>query len=194
MYLHLCIATFDLNSKSQVDEAFRDCCQALSSDMVSSVTFSCVLGNHFLEGPIGYKHPRCQTDFPSNAPTTSPHLSHAEPAARPAAAAGGGDGDNCCSAGEAAGMAAAFRRARRRLDRLRRLNRAGRFREARAQAAGILAAAAPAGCRRLAAGAARLQGGAGPAPPGYIPRAAVDEMERLIDSAEALWGSMRCVV
>jgi hypothetical protein len=114
----------------------------------------------------------------------------------------------CCKAGASAGgggLAAAgdargcdaeealiggvFRRVRRRLERLRRYNRAGRFREAREQAAAILGAAAPAGCRRLAAQAARLLTGSG-----YLPAAAVDEVEVQLDAAEAIWTSGRCVI
>jgi hypothetical protein len=90
---------------------------------------------------------------------------------------------------EDAGMAAAFGRMRQRLARLRRHNRAGRFREARAQAGGVLAAAAAAGCRRVAGRAARLLGGGG-----YIGAWALDEVEAQVDAAEALWRSGRCVV
>ena len=46
-------------------------------------------------------------------------------------------------------MAALFRRARRRLERLRRYNNAARFREARDQAAAVLGATAGGGCRGL---------------------------------------------
>ena len=86
-------------------------------------------------------------------------------------------------------MAAVFRRIRRRLDRLRRYNRAGRHREAREQAATILGAAAAAGCRRIAGRAARLVSVAG-----YLAAAAVDEVEVQLDAAEAIWRSSRCVI
>ena len=46
-------------------------------------------------------------------------------------------------------MAMVFRRVRRRLERLRRCNRAARFGEARRQVAAILHITAAAGCRRL---------------------------------------------
>lgn len=117
-----------------------------------------------------------------------------EPPAKRSCTAGGGSGRPAAGAGrhsdkEEALMGAVFRRVRRRMERLRRYNRAGRFREAREQAAAILGAAAPAGCRRLAAQAARLLSGSG-----YLPAAAVDELEVQLDAAEAIWASGRCVV
>ena len=86
-------------------------------------------------------------------------------------------------------MAALFRRARRRLERLRRYNGAARFREARDLAAAVVGGAAGGGCRGLAAAAARLLDGSG-----YMPAAAVDEVEQQLDVAEAIWASGRCVV
>ena len=86
-------------------------------------------------------------------------------------------------------MAMVFRRVRRRLERLRRCNRAARFGEARRQVAAILHITAAAGCRRLATATARLLRGSG-----YLPSAVVDEVELLLDAAEAIWASGRCVV
>ena len=86
-------------------------------------------------------------------------------------------------------MAAVFRRVRRRLERLRRYNGAGRHREAREQAATILGVAAAVGCRRVAGRAARLLGSSG-----YLAAAAVDDLELQLDTAEAIWSSSRCVV
>jgi hypothetical protein len=79
---------------------------------------------------------------------------------------------------------ALFRRLRRRLARTRRYNRAGRFREAREQAAAVLAAAAAAGCGWVAEWAARMLGRAG-----YATSATLDDLELRIDTAEALWAA-----
>ena len=86
-------------------------------------------------------------------------------------------------------MAAVFRRVRRRLERLRRYNRGGRTREARAQASSILLEASGAGCRRLAARAAQLLESSG-----YFPAETVDSLEAQLDAAEAIWHSARCLV
>ena len=82
--------------------------------------------------------------------------------------------------------AALFRRLRRRLARMRRYNRTARFREAREQAAAVLAAAAAAGCQGVAEWAARMLGRAG-----YVPAAALDDLELRIDTAEAAWAALR---
>ncbi len=78
-------------------------------------------------------------------------------------------------------MAAALSQMRRRLERLRQHNRAGRPGEARVQAAALLRAAAAAGCPRIAAAAARVAWGAG-----YVPAAAVEELEAWLDTADTL--------
>jgi hypothetical protein len=88
------------------------------------------------------------------------------------------------AAADAERAAALFRRLRRRLARTRRYNRAGRFREAREQAAAVLAAAAAAGCGLVAEWAARMLGRAG-----YATSATLDDLELRIDTAEALWGA-----
>ena len=87
-------------------------------------------------------------------------------------------------------VTAALFRARRHLGRLRLHNRAGRSRDARAQADRVCAAAAAAGCSLLAAAAARVAHLA--ATGRYLPAAAVDEVELQLDVAEALWNWGLC--
>ncbi len=85
--------------------------------------------------------------------------------------------------------AALFRRLRRRLARIRRYNRTVRFREAREQAAAVLAAAAAAGCRRIAEWAALMLGRAG-----YMTAETLDDLELRIDTSEAVWRACRSFV
>ena len=89
-------------------------------------------------------------------------------------------------------VTAAFPELRLRLDALRRHNRRNRPRAVRAEAEAAAATAGAAGLHRLAAAAGRAVAAAGQGR--FLSAEAVDEMEMLLDAAEALWRSCRCRV
>jgi hypothetical protein len=95
------------------------------------------------------------------------------------------------NAGRAAAdkMGAVFGQLRTRVQQLSQHNRGGRADAARAEAAAIAAIAADRGLRGLALHAARAAEGSG-----YMPRGGLDELERHLDTAEAMWlgGCLAC--
>jgi hypothetical protein len=81
-----------------------------------------------------------------------------------------------------------FPQLRHHLESVRWYNRRGSPDEARAEAAAAAAGAAAAGLPRVAAAAERIAAAKG----GFLPAEVVEQLEILIDSAEALWGSSQC--
>lgn len=86
------------------------------------------------------------------------------------------------------GMVEAFQQLRHHLDAVRWHNRRGSPGAARAEAAAAAAGAAAAGLPRVAAAAERIAAAGGC----YMRADVVEQLEILIDSAEALWGSSQC--
>ena len=86
------------------------------------------------------------------------------------------------------GMVETFQQLRHHLDAVRWHNRRGSPGAARAEAAAAAAGAAAAGLPRVAAAAERIAAAGGC----YLQADVVEQLEILIDSAEALWGSSRC--
>ena len=99
---------------------------------------------------------------------------------------------NAESSGDDAVMAEAFPRLRRRLELVRLHNRHCAFGAVRAEATATAGDAAAVGLMRLAAGAAAA--GESAARGEFLRSEAVEQLDILLDSAEALWSTGRCRV